>query len=251
MAIFKSKFPLTDVSGVLGKQDRTVGRESNLAVNIRSHHGSGVLAEKPATPIARSAAFKARSTVYCACDAQYKEFDYDQMSALYAAWRAYNETHSPRISDTYRYWMAVCMRNLKYRELVNGKLFFVVPKTIGGDCTAITYPGLGPTAFYRQWNTPVGQWGPVVLFNVPICGSGTLKLYVRVNDDARIWWNGTLIYQGTAPHSCRLIVLDVSLNVSWNTINHIDIQVGEFGGPPSWLYEAWLEGPKLFLCLRP
>ena len=68
MAIGQPKFPLDDITGVLGQIDRSVGKDGGLALCMGKSPNSTILGVKTKRTTTRSPAQIERAAIYCACD---------------------------------------------------------------------------------------------------------------------------------------------------------------------------------------
>ena len=124
MAIAKPKSPIPEITGILGKEDRTRAQFSALAISICKSRHSTILRGKTAMPPGGSAKRHARVTVYCNCDLMYKWFTPLQLKELEKDRQEYNETAAKWVSDAYRYWMKICMTKELKREFLLGEIHY-------------------------------------------------------------------------------------------------------------------------------
>ena len=108
MAIAKAKFPLDEITGILGKVDRSVGREQGLALCISSSPNSSVLSKKTKKTTTRSPAQQERAKIYCDCDHGWAALPF--LKGFYTC------TYRKKVQglSTYRFswylcWMSLCM----------------------------------------------------------------------------------------------------------------------------------------------
>jgi hypothetical protein len=108
MAVAKARFPLDEITGVLGKVDRSVGREQGLALCISSSPNSSILSKKTKKTTTRSPAQQERAAIYCDCDHGWRDLPF---------WKGfYTCTYRKKVQglSTYRFswylcWMSLCM----------------------------------------------------------------------------------------------------------------------------------------------
>ncbi len=110
MAIVKKfKLPVDEITGTLGKIDRTLARNPGLSVTFKKSRHSATLSTKTLTPISRSEKFKARTALYCDCDTRYKALTDAEWHKKDSERVEYNKTNYPRIKTVYQFWMLLCL----------------------------------------------------------------------------------------------------------------------------------------------
>jgi hypothetical protein len=108
MAVGKPKFPLEKVSGVLGKKDRSIGKEPGLSLNITDCHGKTILGLKTAATQTRSPGQTERSATYCYCDCEWKKLSPQKVTycqTFHTKVRRLSYYHM----TNYLCWMSLCM----------------------------------------------------------------------------------------------------------------------------------------------
>lgn len=108
MAIAKAKFPIQEITGKLGKVDRSVGIAPGLAICISSSPNSSVLSKKTKKTTSRSPAQKLRAKIYCYCDERWKGLGFWKQGYCCKYQREVRGFSSKRFSN-YLCWMSVCM----------------------------------------------------------------------------------------------------------------------------------------------
>jgi len=108
MAVAKARFPLDEIAGILGKVDRSVGREQGLALCISSSPNSSILSKKTKKTTTRSPAQQERAKIYCDCDHGWAALPF--LKGFYTC------TYRKKVQglSTYRFswylcWMSMCM----------------------------------------------------------------------------------------------------------------------------------------------
>lgn len=108
MAIGTPRFPLEEISGVLGKKDRSVGKEPGFGLNISDSSGKSILGLKTAATKTRSPGQIERSAAYCFCDEEWKKLSPEKT--------AYCQTFHTKVRrlsyyhmTNYLCWMSLCM----------------------------------------------------------------------------------------------------------------------------------------------
>jgi len=98
-----------DIFGVLGKQDKTLGRAPGLGLTIgRSEKGS-ILGIKRKKPNKVSSAQADQRSLYSAADCSYKELCPGHRILMEMYLIEYNRTHKKPISDIYHFHMHIQM----------------------------------------------------------------------------------------------------------------------------------------------
>lgn len=116
MAVFKTKFPIDRLSGVLGHLDRTVGIDGGLSIGMQERRHSGHLVAKTQSTRGGSEARHERAVKYCACDAEYKEITKAKRSWIWGYWL--NQKGMTKLKATnYAIWMTMCLADLYQRKL--------------------------------------------------------------------------------------------------------------------------------------
>lgn len=105
-----TKIPIDSVSGVIAKNDRTVGRETGFAVNMTdaTPDGSIKLSTKRTVPAGGSAARHAQVGKYCKCDVRYKGLDILRKDRLILWYTTMMWIKSTSLS-AYALWMKICL----------------------------------------------------------------------------------------------------------------------------------------------
>lgn len=108
MAIAKTKFPIDKIAGILGKKDRSVGKEPGLTLNILDTRNAIVLANKTTPTATRSPGQIQRAAIYCNCDKLWETLSFQKASYC----RDYHTKirHLSFLHMTeYLAWMSLCM----------------------------------------------------------------------------------------------------------------------------------------------
>lgn len=108
MAVGTPKFPLEKISGVLGKKDRSVGKEPGLGLNISDSNGKSILGLKTAATQTRSPGQMQRSAAYCFCDEEWKKLD-PQKATYCQTFHTKVRRLSYYHMTNYLCWMSLCM----------------------------------------------------------------------------------------------------------------------------------------------
>lgn len=108
MAIAKPRFPMDELTGILGKVDRSVGREPGLAICISSSPKSSILSVKTQKTSTRSPAQQERAKIYCDCDTRWKALPF--WKGFYTCkYRREIQGKSSQRYSWYLCWMSMCM----------------------------------------------------------------------------------------------------------------------------------------------
>lgn len=108
MAIATPKFPIKDLTGILGKVDRSVGRDSAFRLNMSKSPHSTVLSVKTTKTSTRSPAQIVRSATYCGCDCDWKDITLTKRAFLKIYHSQVRQLPTQHMTD-YLYWMSLCM----------------------------------------------------------------------------------------------------------------------------------------------
>lgn len=108
MAIGKAKFPLDEVTGILGKVDRSVGRAKGLSLNMSKSPYSTLLSVKTQKTSTRSPAQIVRSATYCGCDCDWKDVPLSKRAFLKIYHSQVRQLPTQHMTD-YLCWMSLCM----------------------------------------------------------------------------------------------------------------------------------------------
>lgn len=110
MAIAKSKFPLDEITGVLGQVDRSVGKDGGLALCMGKSSNSTILGVKTKRTTTRSPAQIERAAIYCACDKAWESLSF--WKKLYTCtYRKKVQGKSTQRFSNYLCWMSICLGN--------------------------------------------------------------------------------------------------------------------------------------------
>ncbi|MDP2106504.1 MAG: hypothetical protein Q8J76_10970 [Desulfobulbaceae bacterium] len=114
--IAKAKGIFSKFIGMFGKQDRTIGRDKGLSINLQNRRAGMVLTTKTAMTRGGSEARHKRSFVYCDCDQEYRAMTKEKRSWLWGYWL--NQKGLDRLKSTnYQVWMTMCLAGLFQRKL--------------------------------------------------------------------------------------------------------------------------------------
>lgn len=108
MAIAKAKFPIEEITGVLGKVDRSVGIAPGLAIMISKSPHSSVLSKKTKKTTTRSPAQLLRAKIYCDCDERWKGLGFWKQGYTCIYRKKVQQLSTKRYS-WYLCWMSMCM----------------------------------------------------------------------------------------------------------------------------------------------
>lgn len=108
MAVIKAKFPVDEITGILGKTDRSMGRDGGLALLIAKSPHSSVLGVKTKSTTTRSPGQQARSQTYCDCDHLWPAITLEKRAFL-MIYHVQVRKKSPLHMTDYLCWMSLCM----------------------------------------------------------------------------------------------------------------------------------------------
>jgi len=108
MALGKAKFPIDNITGILGKVDRSVGRESGLALNMSKSPHTTLLSKKTKKTTTRSTGQQARAKTYCDCDHLWPLISLEKRAFLMIYHVQVRNKPSIHMTD-YLCWMSLCM----------------------------------------------------------------------------------------------------------------------------------------------
>lgn len=108
MAVAKSKFPIDDITGVLGQVDKSVGKDGALAICMSKNPHSTVLGVKTQRTTTRSPGQIERAAIYCACDKAWEALSF--WKKLYTCtYRKKVQGKSTTRFSNYLCWMSICL----------------------------------------------------------------------------------------------------------------------------------------------
>lgn len=108
MAIAKVAFPVDTITGILGKTDRSVGRDKSLSLLMVHTLKGTILGIKTKKTATRSPEQIIRAATYCDCDCQWKDIP-DAKRAFLLIYHTQVRLKPPTHMTFYLCWMSLCM----------------------------------------------------------------------------------------------------------------------------------------------
>lgn len=137
MAIGQPKFPLDDITGVLGQIDRSVGKDGGLALCMGKSPNSTILGVKTKRTTTRSPAQIERAAIYCACDKAWEALSFWKKLYTCTYRRKVQGKSSKRFSN-YLCWMSICLADAWDENLFRMNSYvtrYVIQNTTGTPWT--------------------------------------------------------------------------------------------------------------------